>query len=67
MTWSTYSLTIPLDPNTNVATFRLAPGCNKYELFCQEAGISIFEEEDVDDSGNILHADHHTDAGPGCS
>jgi len=41
----TYTKTIPLDPNTNVATFDLAPSFTKYEAFCAEAGID--DNQDV--------------------
>ena len=34
-----YKLTIPLDSLKNVATFNLAPGYDKYNLYCQEAQI----------------------------
>ena len=39
------SLTVPLSPANNVATFHLAPGFNKYYSFCATAGI----ENDADD------------------
>lgn len=31
-----HTKTIPLDPNNNVATFRLAPGFTKFQAFCVE-------------------------------
>ena len=44
-----HKLTIPLDKNTNVATFSTAPGYNKYSLYCQK--VEIDRDED-----NLLYA-----------
>jgi len=41
-------LTIPLDRLTNVATFRLAPGYDKFLAFCAAAQIPLYEEESRD-------------------
>jgi hypothetical protein len=42
--WGKYSRTIPLDPRTNVGTFRLAPGISKYEAFMAEIKLDPQEE-----------------------
>lgn len=47
-----FKKTIPLDPVTNVATCRTAPGFSKFEAFCAEAGF-----DDDDSSGEILAYD----------
>ena len=39
-----FSKTVYLDPNTNVATFALAPGYTKYHAFCTEACL---QDEDI--------------------
>ena len=39
--------TVYLDPNTNVATFSLAPGYTKYHAFCTEACL---QDEEITDS-----------------
>ena len=39
-----FSKTVYLDPNTNVATFSLAPGYTKYRAFCTEACL---QDEDI--------------------
>ena len=40
-----HKLTIPLDKASNVATFHLAPGYNKFEAFCAEAGLDPKQED----------------------
>ena len=60
LSWSgaKFKLTIPLDPSSNVATFRLAPGYERFMAFCAQAEIPIYEEEDiVEPEGDILHAE----------
>ena len=41
-----FSKTVYLDPNTNVATFALAPGYTKYYAFCTEASL---QDEEIND------------------
>ena len=38
-------LTVPLSKGSNVATFEMAPGYNKFELFCQSAEIEYDKEQ----------------------
>ena len=40
-------LTIPLTKSTNVATFSQSPGYNQYGLYCQEAKITGWDEENI--------------------
>ena len=42
--WGDNKLTIPLGRDDNVATFRTAPGFDKYDLFCQKCEISEYEK-----------------------
>lgn len=37
-------LMVPIDPTNNVSTFNLAPGYNKFKLFCEKAEIEYEEE-----------------------
>lgn len=60
LTWANgkFKLTIPLDPTSNVATFRLAPGYDKFFAFCAAAQIPQFEEEDIiTEMHDIMHAE----------
>ena len=41
-----FSKTVYLDPNTNVATFALAPGYTKYHAFCTKACL---QDEEITD------------------
>ena len=51
LTTKDFVKTIPLDPATNVATCRTAPGYSKFVAFCLEAGF------DDDESDNVLAYD----------
>ena len=42
--WGPYTRTIPLDPITNVATFRTAPSYAKFNAYCAEAGFNATDE-----------------------
>jgi hypothetical protein len=44
-----YSLTIPINKRTNVATYPLAPGYKQYDMYCHEVGITT----PVDDANLI--------------
>lgn len=44
--WAKYRRTVPLDPTTNVATMRSAPGYSKFTAYCAEAGFSHENEAD---------------------
>ena len=46
LTWNGSTKTIPLDPSTNVATFRSAPGFKAFEAFCAEAEIDLGFDDD---------------------
>ena len=39
-----HKLTVPLDKQTNAATFTLAPGCDKFNAFCAECECDCQEE-----------------------
>jgi hypothetical protein len=36
--WKKFALTVPLDSESNVASFNLAPGYSRFQAFCAEAG-----------------------------
>lgn len=70
-----YQLDIPMDQGSNVATFHLAPGFGRYDLFCQECSIrdDQFQEESItamptgmvsddedDDDDDVLPPRHNT-------
>ena len=40
-----HTLTVPLDKQSNVATFDLAPGYRSYDVYCQQAEIDIRAED----------------------
>jgi hypothetical protein len=40
-----YSLTIPLSKSTNVATYPLAPGYKRYDMYCHEVGITTTADD----------------------
>jgi len=42
--WGKYVRTIPLDPDTNVATIRTAPDFAKFHAYCAEAGFDATDE-----------------------
>ena len=39
--WGNIKLTIPLGDNDNVATFRTAPGYDKYQVFCHQCKFEV--------------------------
>ena len=41
------TLKVPIDPSNNVATFHLAPGFNKFKLFCEKAEIEYDKECEI--------------------
>ena len=47
LTWNNgqNKLFVPVSPINNVCTFPLAPGYNKFDLFCQSANYSAIDEE----------------------
>ena len=40
-----YSLNVPLDKHSNVATFELAPGYRSYDVYCQQAQLDIKHDD----------------------
>ena len=41
-----YTLTVPLDRQSNVATFELAPGYRSYDIYCQQAAINVRDKDE---------------------
>jgi hypothetical protein len=57
-----FKLTIPLDRTTNVATVPLAPGFQKYNIFCMEAGITNTEDsEELHQDPTAIVSDDESD------
>ena len=59
--------TIFLDPRTNVANFHIAPGFNRYALYCQEAKIETQQDDHnplVIESSAVISDDEGADPFP---